>query len=192
MTRNGDFVPLEPVYQNRMLTTKVPRTPLVEALNIDHAETLEECQNFTNLMWPAGNDRSCKADHSYTEFIERLEAMVMRMVFDSYGQKCYKSYADAATLLLRFLKYKKPHDAWSNGRIKACYHRVAVREENEVRYSLGVFSYQKGMIKTPDELIDEERPQQFKPFDHVDFLCYRDSSDNRVKAQSLIKTYWGV
>ncbi|XP_031398246.1 probable 2-oxoglutarate-dependent dioxygenase AOP1.2 [Punica granatum] len=171
----------------------------------------------------------------------------MRMVFDSYGQKCYKSYADAATLLLRFLKYKKPHDvksninpiahtdksfisflhqnnvrglevmtkdgewftfepspssfmimagdafvAWSNGRIKACYHRVAVREENEVRYSLGVFSYQKGMIKTPDELIDEERPQQFKPFDHVDFLCYRDSSDNRVKAQSLIKTYWGV
>lgn len=36
---------------------KVPGTPLLEALNIDHAETLEECRNFTELMWPAGNDR---------------------------------------------------------------------------------------------------------------------------------------
>lgn len=35
---------------------KVPGTPLVEALNIDRAETLEECRNFTQLMWPAGND----------------------------------------------------------------------------------------------------------------------------------------
>ncbi|OWM77644.1 probable inactive 2-oxoglutarate-dependent dioxygenase AOP2 [Punica granatum] len=227
---------------------KVPGTPLVEALNIDHAETLGECRNFTNLMWPAGNDRFCKAAYSYAQFIEKLEAMVMRMVFESYDlEKYYKSYTDAATLLLRFLKYKKPHDvesninpiahtdksfisflhqnnvrglevmtkdgewftfepspssfmimagdafvAWSNGRIKACYHRVAVREEHEVRYSLGVFSYQNGMIKTPDELIDEKHPQQFKPFDHVDFLCYYDSSDNRIKAQSLIKTYCGV
>lgn len=39
----------------------------------------------------------------------------MRMVFERYGlEKHYESYADAATLLLRFLKYKKPTDVQSN------------------------------------------------------------------------------
>ncbi|XP_048129713.1 2-oxoglutarate-dependent dioxygenase AOP3-like [Rhodamnia argentea] len=82
--------------------------------------------------------------------------------------------------------------AWSNGRIKACYHRVAVREESQVRYSLGTFSYVLGMIETPEEFIDEAHPRQYQPFNHIDFLCYYDSSDNRIKAESLIKTYCGV
>ncbi|XP_030518834.2 probable 2-oxoglutarate-dependent dioxygenase AOP1 [Rhodamnia argentea] len=82
--------------------------------------------------------------------------------------------------------------AWSNGRIKACYHRVAVREESQVRYSLGTFSYVSGMIETPEEFIDEAHPRQYKPFNHIDFLCYYDSSDACIKAESLIKTYCGV
>ncbi|KAI6705880.1 hypothetical protein NL676_008842 [Syzygium grande] len=82
--------------------------------------------------------------------------------------------------------------AWSNGRIKACYHRVAVREESQVRYSLRTFLYVSGMIETPEEFIDEAHPRQYKPFNHIDFLCYYDSSDNRIKAESLIKTYSGV
>ncbi|KAI6691626.1 hypothetical protein NL676_028454 [Syzygium grande] len=82
--------------------------------------------------------------------------------------------------------------AWSNEKIKACYHRVAVREESQVRYSLGTFSYVSGTIETPEEFINEAHPQQYKPFNHIDFLCYYDSSDNRIKAESLIKTYCGV
>ena len=30
--------------------------PLYESLGIDYATTLEGCQKFTNIMWPAGND----------------------------------------------------------------------------------------------------------------------------------------
>ncbi|KAI6705881.1 hypothetical protein NL676_008843 [Syzygium grande] len=82
--------------------------------------------------------------------------------------------------------------AWSNGRIEACYHRVVVREESQVRYSLGTFSYVSRMIKTPEEFIDEAHPRQYKPFNHIDFLCYYDSSDNHVKTESLIKIYCGV
>ncbi|XP_039170464.1 2-oxoglutarate-dependent dioxygenase AOP3-like [Eucalyptus grandis] len=82
--------------------------------------------------------------------------------------------------------------AWSNGRIKACYHRVAVREESQVRYSLGTFSYISGIIESPEEFINKAHPRQYKPFNHIDFLCYYDSSDNRIKAESLIKSYCGV
>ncbi|KAK2632597.1 hypothetical protein EUGRSUZ_L01351 [Eucalyptus grandis] len=62
--------------------------------------------------------------------------------------------------------------AWSNGRIKACDHHVAVKEESQVRYSLGTFSYVTGMIETPKEFIDEAHPQQYKPFNHIDLLSY--------------------
>ncbi|KAK3416188.1 hypothetical protein EUGRSUZ_H02034 [Eucalyptus grandis] len=62
--------------------------------------------------------------------------------------------------------------AWSNGRIKACDHRVAVKEESQVRYSLGTFSYVTGTIETPKEFINEAHPQQYKPFNHIDLLSH--------------------
>ncbi|KAF8026792.1 hypothetical protein BT93_F3312 [Corymbia citriodora subsp. variegata] len=226
---------------------KVPGTPLLEGMNIDGAEKLEECEKFTSLMWPSGNDHFCKTVHDYAKFMVEIEKVVFRMLCESYGvEKCYDPYIESCTYLLRFLKYKKPADnisansvahtdksflsylhqnnikglevrtkdgewftlepsastfmvmagdacvAWSNGRIKPCYHRVAVREESQVRYSLGIFSYVLGMIETPEEFIDEAHPQQYKPFNHIDFLCYYDSSNDPIKAQSLIKSYCGV
>lgn len=35
---------------------QIPFIPLHESLGIDNATTLEGIQNFTNLMWPNGND----------------------------------------------------------------------------------------------------------------------------------------
>ncbi|KAI3418996.1 Fe2OG dioxygenase domain-containing protein [Psidium guajava] len=81
---------------------------------------------------------------------------------------------------------------WSNGRSKACYHRINVREEGLVRYSLGVFSYNTGTIETPKELIDQDHPQQFKSFNHLDFLRFYDKSQDRTKGQCLIKAYCGI
>ncbi|XP_039154780.1 probable inactive 2-oxoglutarate-dependent dioxygenase AOP2 [Eucalyptus grandis] len=70
----------------------------------------------------------------------------------------------------------------SNGRIKAC---VVVTEENQVRYSLATFSHVSGMIEMPKEFIDEAHPWQYKPFIRMDFLCYYDFADNRMKGESL-------
>lgn len=81
---------------------------------------------------------------------------------------------------------------WSNGRIKACYHRTNVREDGLVRYALGVFSYNTGTIEIPKELIDQDHPQQFKSFNHLDFLRFYDKSQGRTKSQCLIKAYCGV
>ncbi|XP_030475264.1 2-oxoglutarate-dependent dioxygenase AOP2-like [Syzygium oleosum] len=82
--------------------------------------------------------------------------------------------------------------AWSNGRIKACDHRVLVTEKNQVRYSLATFSYTTGMIETPEEFIDEAHPRLYKPFIHMDFLFYYDSVDDRMKGESLIESFCGV
>lgn len=41
---------------------------------------------------------------------------------------------------------------------------------NDVRYTFGVFVWNKGMIHVPNELVDEDHPLLYKPRNHVDFL----------------------
>ncbi|CAL9029025.1 unnamed protein product [Prunus brigantina] len=60
---------------------------------------------------------------------------------------------------------------WSNGRIRSCKHRVTLRE-NEVRYSLGLFSFQEGVIQIPNELIDKDHPNQYKPVHLLEYVQY--------------------
>ncbi|KAH7866729.1 hypothetical protein Vadar_024151 [Vaccinium darrowii] len=82
--------------------------------------------------------------------------------------------------------------AWTNGRLHSPYHRVMMKG-NEARYSVGLFSIPKAghIIKAPKELVDEEHPLLFKPFDHVEFLGFY-YTEAGLKAQSALNTYCGV
>ncbi|KAK2359929.1 2-oxoglutarate (2OG) and Fe(II)-dependent oxygenase superfamily protein [Trifolium repens] len=82
--------------------------------------------------------------------------------------------------------------AWSNGRLHSPFHRVMM-SGNEARYSLGLFAVPKGgcNFKAPDELVDEEHPLLFKPFDFADFLDYR-FSEKGLMDQFSLRTYCGV
>ncbi|WCJ42655.1 2-oxoglutarate (2OG) and Fe(II)-dependent oxygenase superfamily protein [Euphorbia peplus] len=89
---------------------------------------------------------------------------------------------------------------WSNDRIKSRYHRVMVEGE-EVRYSVGSFGFVKGLIKTPKELIDEEHPMKYKPFDQRQFAascnchCSTDANNeidaNKIEMTNL-KEFCGI
>ncbi|XP_030464478.1 probable 2-oxoglutarate-dependent dioxygenase AOP1 [Syzygium oleosum] len=82
--------------------------------------------------------------------------------------------------------------AWVNGRLHSPHHRVMM-SGNKARYSVGLFSIPKGgyMIKAPDELVDEEHPLLFKPFDHVEFLGFYYTEAGQ-RAEFALKTYCGV
>ncbi|CAJ2656218.1 probable 2-oxoglutarate-dependent dioxygenase AOP1 [Trifolium pratense] len=82
--------------------------------------------------------------------------------------------------------------AWSNGRLHSPFHRVMM-SGNEARYSTGLFSIPKGgyIIKAPEELVDEEHPLLFKPYDHVDFLKYY-YSEKGQRDQFAMHTFCGV
>ncbi|KAK1376035.1 putative 2-oxoglutarate-dependent dioxygenase AOP1 [Heracleum sosnowskyi] len=81
--------------------------------------------------------------------------------------------------------------AWSNNRMYSPYHRVTMNYGKEARYSIAQFSFMEGMIETPEELVDEEHPLQYKPFDHLKFLAFYDKEENR-KLECAIKSYCGV
>ncbi|XP_052183086.1 deoxypodophyllotoxin synthase-like [Diospyros lotus] len=79
--------------------------------------------------------------------------------------------------------------AWSNGRIHPCLHRV-MADENATKYSIGLFAFANGIVEVPQELVDDERPLRFKPFDHYSFLHY--CLDEGRNLTNAINTYCGV
>ncbi|XP_010545796.1 PREDICTED: probable 2-oxoglutarate-dependent dioxygenase AOP1 isoform X2 [Tarenaya hassleriana] len=80
--------------------------------------------------------------------------------------------------------------AWSNDRILSPRHRVLVSGETD-RYSLGQFAFSNGTLQVPEELVDNEHPLMYKPFDHIGLLhFYR--TDIGYRAECPIKAYCGV
>jgi isopenicillin N synthase-like dioxygenase len=81
--------------------------------------------------------------------------------------------------------------AWTNGRLHSPNHRVMMTG-NEARYSAGLFSIPKAgyIVEAPKELVDEEHPLLFKPFDHVKFLGFYYTEAGQ-RAESALRTYCG-
>ncbi|KAI9107526.1 hypothetical protein K1719_021563 [Acacia pycnantha] len=82
--------------------------------------------------------------------------------------------------------------AWSNGRLCSAFHKVMMTG-NEARYSAGLFTNPKGgyMIKAPEELVDEEHPLLYKPFDRDELVKYFRTVEAQ-RQKFALKTYCGV
>ncbi|KAI8024660.1 putative 2-oxoglutarate-dependent dioxygenase AOP1.2 [Camellia lanceoleosa] len=80
--------------------------------------------------------------------------------------------------------------AWSNNRVHSPNHRVIMSGKEE-RHSLGLFAFQKEMIHVPQELVDDQHPLQFKPFDNYGLLgFYYTEVGSRTECSA--KAYCGV
>ncbi|KAM7256317.1 hypothetical protein ACFE04_012058 [Oxalis oulophora] len=82
--------------------------------------------------------------------------------------------------------------AWLNGRVYSPYHRVMMTG-NEARYSVGLFSIPKAgyIVNAPEEMVDEDHPLLFKPFDHVEFLAFYYTKEGQ-SVPSALTAYCGV
>ncbi|KAL8458121.1 hypothetical protein ACS0TY_035852 [Phlomoides rotata] len=79
--------------------------------------------------------------------------------------------------------------AWTNGRLQCPDHRVMMSGDKD-RYSVGFFSIPKPgyIIKAPEEMVDEEHPLLFKPFDHHKYIDFAYS----LTPTPLLKDYCGI
>ncbi|KAI3669339.1 hypothetical protein L6452_40572 [Arctium lappa] len=157
--------------------------PLFESMGIENVTSLDHVQHFANLMWPSRNHHFSENIHSYANLVSELENVVKKMVFQSYGvEKNYESYNKSSmTYLLR---------AWSNGRLRTVPHRVMMNGQ-ENRYSIGLFTFKKGIIEIPEELVDEEHPSRFKPFNHLEFVDHMSKSPLYIDERA-IKLFCGA
>ncbi|VVB07074.1 unnamed protein product [Arabis nemorensis] len=74
-----------------------------------------------------------------------------------------------------------------NGRLSSPYHRVMMKK---TRYSTALFSVPKDevIIDSPEELVDEEHPRIFKPFEYGDFIRFFQTDAGR-RAQSTLQAF---
>lgn len=63
----------------------------------------------------------------------------------------------------------------------------------ETRYSAIFASHPKDdvMVQVPEELVDEEHPLIYKPFDYLSYVNFRHSEEG-IKSDDSLKAYCGV
>lgn len=79
--------------------------------------------------------------------------------------------------------------AWTNGRLHAPYHRVMMSGDHP-RYSIGLFSNPKpgsSVIKAPEEMVDDDHPLLYKPFDYFEFIEFFYSDVGRTSPNALLE-----
>lgn len=83
--------------------------------------------------------------------------------------------------------------AWTNGGVYCPNHRVMMSGD-EARYSVALFSYPKPgyVVKSPEEIVDEEHPLLFKPFKYLDFLHFHRSEAGQSSGSYPLKSYCGI
>ncbi|KAD6794581.1 hypothetical protein E3N88_05477 [Mikania micrantha] len=83
-------------------------------------------------------------------------------------------------------------NVWTNRRLHAATHRVVMKGEKE-RFSIGLFSVPKWdkIIKAPEEMVDEEHPLLFKPFDYGEFFKFFIKEEN-INDKFALEKYCGV
>ncbi|XP_059664652.1 probable 2-oxoglutarate-dependent dioxygenase AOP1 [Cornus florida] len=84
------------------------------------------------------------------------------------------------------------HVTWTNGRVHAPVHRV-VMTGNKTRYSMGLFSIPREghIVKAPNELVDEEHPLLFKPYEFLEYLKFFKTEKGQKAYKSGIKIFCG-
>ncbi|XP_015161121.1 LOW QUALITY PROTEIN: 2-oxoglutarate-dependent dioxygenase AOP2-like [Solanum tuberosum] len=193
-----------------------PLIQLFESMGIDDANIFHEVEKFTQILWPQGNPSFCKTIQSYSEQLAELDQTIRRMIMESLGVEKYmdehmnstnfQDQVNGLQVLTKDGQWKNldptPNTftvivgdslhAWTNGRMHAPYHRVMMRGK-ETRYSVGLFSTPKAgyIIKAPEELVDEEHPLLYKPYNHGEFHAFS-YSEKGMKCESALKTYCGV
>nr|XP_016509649.1 PREDICTED: 2-oxoglutarate-dependent dioxygenase AOP3-like [Nicotiana tabacum] len=82
--------------------------------------------------------------------------------------------------------------AYTNGRLRSPYHRVAM-VGNKDRFSLQLFSAPNVFykIEAPKELVDEEHPLLFKPYDLLGYAQYIAIRANQG-FPNVLKSFCGV
>ncbi|EMS46038.1 Gibberellin 20 oxidase 2 [Triticum urartu] len=84
----------------------------------------------------------------------------------------------------------QPLVAWSNGRLHAPVHRVAVGGRED-RLSCGVFLLPRRnlVVDAPPELVTVDAPRRFRPFEYSDYLRFKHAGG---KGEDVLDRFAGI
>ncbi|KAB2065435.1 hypothetical protein ES319_A09G088700v1 [Gossypium barbadense] len=169
---------------------QVVRRMILESFGIE--KYMEEHMNSSNYLWRAmkykppntSEKKLGSRDHTDKNIVTVLCQGIQGLEIQLKNGEWITAKPHSLTVFIGDSLF-----AWLNGRLHTPYHRVMMKG-NEPRYSFGLFSNPKKgyIIKAPEELVDEEHPLMFKPFDFHDFLRFF-HFDAARKSQSAFHTF---
>ncbi|WJX42826.1 hypothetical protein P8452_30011 [Trifolium repens] len=175
---------------------QIIRKMILESLGVE--KYLEEHMNSTNYLLRVMKYKGPKTSDTKLGLSTHTDKNVVTILYQNQVEGLEVMTKDG-----KWISYKPSSGsfvvmigdtlhAWSNGRLHSPSHRVMM-SGNEARYSTGLFSIPKGghIVKAPEELVDEEHPLLFKPYDHVEFLKYY-YSEKGQRDQFSMRTFCGV
>ncbi|KVI05975.1 Non-heme dioxygenase N-terminal domain-containing protein [Cynara cardunculus var. scolymus] len=190
---------------------QIPFMPLYESMGIDAPYIPEKVDKFTSLM---------KSIQTYSKKLWELDEMVKMMVFEGLDlEKYLDEHLEATNYHLKVMKYRAADpsestmglDSHADTSILTILHQngiqgLEIRTKDGdwltvnvspnsfvTRLSVGLFSLPKigSLVKPPKEMVDEEYPLLFKPFDYGEFMDYFCMAGVKKDTYSL-KAYCGV
>ncbi|CAI0422550.1 unnamed protein product [Linum tenue] len=181
-----------------------PQAPLYESMGIDDADALEKVETLTKT-WPQGNPsfrvmkyKGPQTPDTKIGLYAHTDKNIVTILYQNQVEGLEVQTKDGGWIKFQpspnsfIVMIGDSLNAWLNGRLHSAFHRVMM-SGNEARYSLGLFSIPRAgyIIKAPEEVVDEEHPLVFKPFDHVEFLKFYYSEAGQ-RAPSALHAYCGV
>ncbi|KAG4949859.1 hypothetical protein JHK84_043287 [Glycine max] len=173
---------------------QIIRKMILESLGVE--KYLEEHMNSTNYLLGVMKYKGPQTSDTKVGLTTHSDKNIVTILYQNEVEGLEVMTKDG-----KWISYRPSPDSFvvmigdslhSNRRLHSPFHRVMM-SGNEARYSAGLFSIPKGgnIIKAPEELVDEEHPLLFKPFDHVEFLKYY-YTEKGQRDQFALRTYCGV
>ncbi|XP_071732662.1 probable 2-oxoglutarate-dependent dioxygenase AOP1 [Rutidosis leptorrhynchoides] len=171
---------------------EIVKMMVLESLNLE--KYMEEHMELTSNLIRITKYRTPNEDESHMGLLSHRDKSMVTILHENEVQGLEVQTKDGKWFKVKFsedsfvVMVGETFRAWTNGRLHATTHKV-VMSGNEDRYSIGYFSFGKldKIIKTPEEMVDEEHPLLFKPYTYGEFIKFYYTKENKNEKFALEK-----
>ncbi|XP_027159005.1 probable 2-oxoglutarate-dependent dioxygenase AOP1 [Coffea eugenioides] len=195
-SKNNHFCELLHCYANqvaeldKMVSKLVFESYDVEKYHESHVGSVTYIVRFTKYRVPEQNETKLGAtphtDKNFITILQQNEVDGLEVQLKN-GSWIPVDFPPSSVVIMAGDAFS----AWSNGRVHPPFHRVTMKGKGRGRYSIAQFSYCKKLVEAPTELVDDEHPLLYKPFDNLGFLGFISTDEGR-KTQNPLKAYCGI
>ncbi|KAL8235347.1 hypothetical protein R6Q59_021447 [Mikania micrantha] len=175
---------------------EVVRMMVLESLNLE--KYMEEHMELTSYLVRVMKYRPPAKNESNMGLLSHADKNILTILQSNEVEGLEVQSKDAEWIKVKFsanscvVMVGETFKVWTNRRLHAATHRVVMKGEKE-RFSIGLFSVPKWdkIIKAPEEMVDEEHPLLFKPFDYGEFFKFFIKEEN-INDKFALEKYCGV
>ncbi|KAM3199218.1 hypothetical protein P3L10_031578 [Capsicum annuum] len=185
------------------------QAPLQQRLDIPYVLNDGAIENFSKNFWPNGESEFSDLVLTYSKKLSEFTHLVYGMVFEKLGLEKYldeHKKSDGLQILDKNgqwldVQFSTPNSyvffvsdclkAFTNGRLNCLTHRVIVGNGERYSLSFPLIPKEGYIIKVPEELVDEDHPLLYKPFDGSKLFPFF-MSEGRRGVSATLEDFCGV